>query len=190
MSGRPIEDTIEAISRDIDDGAVTVGDLVNRVSERSFGPLILIPAIILMSPLGAVPGLPAVVALLLMLIAIQMVVPGRQPWLPRSLRRISMDGQRLKKGMQTLRPYLSRLDPLVTRRFTILIEPPLIYAVGVGVIVLCLTIFPLAIIPFALLLPASCLLLIGIGLTAGDGVLVALGMIGAAAIPFGFQSFL
>ena len=53
-------------------GKVSVGDIVQALGDRSWGALPFIPALIELSPIGAVPGVPTTLALIIALFAAQM----------------------------------------------------------------------------------------------------------------------
>ena len=52
---------------------ITLGRLLEQVGSRSFGTVLLVPAIIVLSPLSGIPGLPSVMAVFVVVLAGQML---------------------------------------------------------------------------------------------------------------------
>ncbi len=48
---------------------VTLGDAIEAFGNRSYGPFLLVPALIEVSPIGGIPGLPTVLAAIIALFA-------------------------------------------------------------------------------------------------------------------------
>src|SRR5690242_8426702 len=69
-----LENVIEVIL-DItpDQGRLSVAELMDAIGQRSFGPLLLVPALIALSPVGAIPGLPAVTSAIIIILTIQIL---------------------------------------------------------------------------------------------------------------------
>ena len=51
---------------------VSIGDIVRTFGSRSYGPVLLVPALIGVSPIGGIPGVPTFLALTLLLFAVQL----------------------------------------------------------------------------------------------------------------------
>jgi hypothetical protein len=170
---------------------VCVDDLLSAFDSRSYGPLLLVPSLIALGPTGAIPGMSMVMGSVIILIAVQMLFKNSKPWLPKRIRNFEFSRQKLKNAIETARPYVDRVEKWVKPRLTELTSRPLSYAIPIVCIVFALTMYPLALLPFAAALPASALTLLSIGLTLKDGYLVLAGyMIGAVSIyALSFTSF-
>ena len=55
---------------------VSVHDIRGVLGERSFGPFLAIPALIEITPIGGIPGLPTAIALVIALISAQLLFGG------------------------------------------------------------------------------------------------------------------
>ena len=64
------------------DERVCVGDLVDEIDGNAFGPLMLVPALIAVTPASGIPGLTATCGLIIALIAVQIVLRRKALWLP------------------------------------------------------------------------------------------------------------
>ncbi len=171
---------IIAVSLEGDD--VTVGALVDAMGERSFSAILLIVALIMVSPFSGIPGSPTVSGALYLLICIQMLLARDALWLPRRLRRLRIPTRRLRRALEWLRAPLRRIDPVIRTRLTALTDRPL----GLLAILCCLAIavvMPvMELLPFASSFASGVIALFATGLMARDGVFVLLGYLTVAAI--------
>ena len=156
------------------DRDISVATLVQSLESRGFGPLILVPALVVVLPTGAVPGVPTVMALLIVLIASQRLFGRTHPWVPQRLARLSIDRERYRRGIERIRPMTAFIDRHTGRHL-----PPLVGGAGTRLCaalcaLLAFTMPPLELVPFAAALPALAIALLALGLTARDGRLVAL----------------
>src|SRR5690606_16055838 len=87
-----IEDVLECLEEAGNgDDDVAVSDIVHRIGDDAFAPLMLAPALIMLSPATAIFGVATLCGVLIALIAMQIVLGRKQLWLPRFVldRRIS-----------------------------------------------------------------------------------------------------
>ena len=90
--------------KDNDKDAVTLGALIDEIGTRSFGPLLLLAGLVTVMPIvGDIPGVPTVMALLVLLVAGQLLLGREHFWLPRWVldRRVRRD--RLVRALGWLR---------------------------------------------------------------------------------------
>ncbi len=160
---------------------VSVGDLVGVVGHRGFGPLFFAPALIAVSPLGAVPGVPTSCALLIVLVAVQILMNRGTIWMPPVLSRRSVPADRVSRAMDKARPAAAWMDRHFGRRLRALTTMPARLAAAAAVLALCLMVPPLELIPFAAAIPMAAVAVIGLAITAGDGILMLVGLGAAAA---------
>ncbi|MBT9368677.1 exopolysaccharide biosynthesis protein [Rhizobium sp. CSW-27] len=154
--------------------AVSVADIRATIGERSFGPFLLVPALIELSPIGGIPGVPTALALIISLFAVQILVGRRHLWLPRFIERRQIDGDRLKSAMDRLMPVARFIDRLLRQRLTWLTHAPWRQVAAGLCIALCLTVPPLELVPFASSAPTGAIALFGLSLMARDGLLTVL----------------
>lgn len=179
-------DILDRIESQIEeDGAsLTLDDLAGAFGQRGYGPLLVVPAAIGATPVGAIPGIPSVIALVLLLFSVQMLFGRRQMWLPQMLRERQVPHDRLRTGVERLRPWAERLDRWVHGRFQSLTSPPWVKIAAVVCVVLCIAVPPLELVPFAAMLPFAAIAVIGFALLSRDGVVMlgGLSLSGAALI--------
>ncbi|MCK5943156.1 MAG: exopolysaccharide biosynthesis protein [Planctomycetes bacterium] len=156
--------------------SVAVGDIVEAFGARAFGPLLLLPALVGILPVGAIPVLPTVMGVFIVLVAVQRVFGRGQPWLPRVLRERSVARSKLADAFGKGRKWARRLDRITRPRLRALARGPMEVVVAVAVIGMGCLMPPLELIPFGVMLPASAVLVLGLALTGRDGVLVLVGL--------------
>ncbi|MDH2326656.1 exopolysaccharide biosynthesis protein [Cereibacter sp. SYSU M97828] len=166
-----LADLMERIARLGDDAdEVSIADVKKEIGERSFGPALAIPAIVEISPIGGIPGLPTLIALLVAIIAAQILFDRDHLWLPGFLENRRVKGARLAKGMRALRKPANWIDALLEPRMRWVTKDPTLRVIAALVILLCCTVPPLELIPFASSIPMGAVALIGLGLMARDGL--------------------
>lgn len=157
------------------DDRVSLGDLVDRIGHRGFGPLLFVPALVVISPLGGVPGVPSLFAAVIAIIAVQVLLGRSGIWMPDALEARNIGAERVKNAVKAVRPHAKRMDRWLGNRFPQLVQRPAKLAAAAAVLGLSAMVPPLEIVPFAALLPMLGIALIGLAFTARDGVLMLAG---------------
>jgi len=162
----------------------TIGDIVESFGSRSYGPVLLVPALIGISPVGGIPGVPSFLALTLLLIAVQMVFGKDHLWLPGILKDRSVDGEKLANAAEDMEGVGTFMDKIFYGRLE-MFTGPTAGRIAAGVIALmCLAVPPLELLPFAVVLPMGVIAAFGIALTVRDGLLMLIGFLGSGAALF------
>ncbi|WP_435102507.1 exopolysaccharide biosynthesis protein [Arhodomonas sp. AD133] len=180
-----LTDILDELAGELDGKHITIGDVVAVFQSRGFGPLLLAPALIALLPTGAVPGVPTVCATLVVLTAAQLVLGRRSPWLPSRLSRVALARERFLAVYNRARPVTRRIDGLTGQRLGILTNGPAPRLVAALCLLLALTMVPLELVPFAAAVPAAAIVLLALGLSVRDGLLVLIGILAAVAGAFG-----
>ena len=154
---------------------VKIGDLLDSLSSRSHGPMLLFPAIIAISPIGMIPGMSVVTGTLVILIAGQMMFFAGRPWIPKRLEDFQFDRSKLTGGVDKIKPWVESFETVVHQRFEFLASGFMIYPIAIVSILLALSFYPLAFVPFGVFAPAFAITMFALGLTARDGLLVVAG---------------
>ncbi len=156
---------------------VKIVDLLDSLSSRSHGPMLLLPAIISISPIGMIPGMSIVTGTLIILIATQMMFFSSRPWIPKRLEYFQFSREKLKTGVEKMQPWVKWIEKVVHRRFDFLASGNAIYPVAIICVLLAISFYPLAFVPLGVLIPGFAITMFAIGLTAQDGLLVAIGFV-------------
>ena len=159
---------------------VTLGQLMRIMERRSFGAVILLLGLIAISPLTVVPGATWTVATVTLLFSVQLLFGMQHPWLPKALLNLQMSRDQLASFVKASRKMAHTADRLTAPRLGFLVRPPFVIGVAILCIVAALLTFPLGLIPLAPVLPGVAIVLMGIGLTARDGVFLVLSTLAMA----------
>ncbi|MCO5730934.1 exopolysaccharide biosynthesis protein [Rhizobium sp. SSA_523] len=162
---------------------VTIHDVREAIGERSFGPFLLVPALIELSPIGGIPGLPTVIALIISLFAVQILFGRKHLWLPQFLEQRQVEGKKLTAAMDKMKPAAGFVDRLLAPRLKWLTKAPWLQVAALIAVLLCFTVPPLELIPFASSAPMGAIALFGLSLTARDGLMAVLaGLVSLSAV--------
>lgn len=163
---------------------VRVGDILGAFETRLFGPLLIIPGLMLLTPLGAIPGAPAILGILVAFLTAQRLIGFQRPWVPKRLRNRGIDREKILRAFKRIRPWTQRVDKVIKPRLTALTTGRAEYSAIILALLLGATIPVVGLIPFAAALPGAGLTLIGLALTARDGLLMLAAFAFAAATAY------
>jgi hypothetical protein len=175
-AAQDLEDILGELKKAADsNGAkVSVGELVDAVGRRSFGPLLVLGGLLGMTPVAAIPSVPSLIALITILISAQLLFGRDRVWLPRFLERLSVKAEKVQKAVRVARKPARMADRVVKPRLQALTEPVADRLVALACILLALAVPPLEFLPFVAFVPALAITAFGLALIARDGVLVLL----------------
>lgn len=183
MSVGAILDELQGTAKDRT--RVSIGDIVETLGDRGFGPFLLIPALIEVSPIGGIPAVPTLLATLILLVALQLLIGRDHLWLPGFVQKRSVRAGRLEKAIETLRPLGRFLDRWFHGRLSLLVTKPFVRGSALLAILACLTVPFLELVPFASTIPMAVVIAIGLAVTVKDGLLMAVAYAGMVAGAYG-----
>lgn len=166
-------DQIIAVA-DAKHGRVSVADVLEAVGSRSFAPLLLLTAVLLVSPLSGVPAFATSMGLIVALVSLQMLFGRAHFWLPAWLLRRSLDGATLRRVLRWLRPRAQTVDRFLRPRLTRLVQGPCQYLIAVLCLLIAGALPLMELIPFSASLAGVALATLGLSLVANDGALALL----------------
>jgi hypothetical protein len=172
-----IEDVLDCVEEAAEgEKRVSVADIVDQIGDGAFPPLIMVPALIMISPASAVFGVSSFCGLLIVLIAIQMVVGRHKLWLPRFLLEREISKTRLDKAVSFLSKPARLVDGLTGKRLAFLVSPPLerFWAAVCVCLAIVTPIFEL--VPMSATIIASAVMLFCLAMLAKDGILALMGL--------------
>lgn len=181
-----LTDVLDELSEQVEENGaapeMTLGEALDAVGRRSFGPFLLVIGLFAISPATIIPGMTWLAAALTLLIAGQMLFGLRRIWLPRWACRAKAPRALVRAGLNEARGWSRGVDALLRPRLAFLSQPPFVNLIALCCIGAALVTFPLGFIPFAPLAPGLAVVLFGLGMTARDGVwlLGGLGAFGGA----------
>ena len=161
---------LDAVAHD-HHGRVSVADVQHSLGQRSFGPRLRIPGLIGVSPIGAIPGLPGVMAVIELFFAWQILFGMPHPWLPDFLARRSMTSARLKRGVRAIQPAARWVDKyLLAQRLTIFTRGVCFKLIALTCVFLAIVMPIIELVPLAGIVPNAALTAFGLAVTAHDGL--------------------
>ena len=172
----PLENVIDHAIEDSDGDEITFGDVLDLFGDRSFGPIVaLLGLLTLIPPLGGIPGLPALIGLMISIFSVQIIFGKEHIWVPGFIEKRSISKDKLKAASRRAKPWLKRIDRLISERLDVLTERWSVYLAGLLVTLMALLMIPLELVPFVVGVPGSAIVLFGLAFVARDGVLMLLG---------------
>lgn len=178
-SDEPLSDILTEFCQDTN-GSITVGEIVDRFGPRAFGALLFIFSVPNVLPLP--PGSSTILGLPLLLLAPQVAIGVRAPWLPRFVDDRKIKPSDLHRWLGRILPKLKSVEKLSRPRLHFLFGPIGDRVIGVICTLLaCVLILP---IPLGNLAPGLCIGAFALALFQRDGVIALIGYL-MATISFG-----
>lgn len=168
---------------------ISLDEVLDSIGTRSLGPLLLVAGLITLAPvIGDIPGVPTIMAILVLLIAGQLLFQREHLWLPKWLLNRSVSRQKMQKVLGWSRKPARFVDRYIHSRMPRLVEGKGQYLVALVCIVIALAMPLMEVIPFSANFAGLALAAFGLALIARDGALalVALAVVG---LLFGFMVF-
>jgi len=182
---KPLEAILDT-AREATGGTETdLKTIVEAFGDRAFGPVMILCSLFLMTPIGAIPGLPAAFGLIIIVFALQLLFRRTHPWMPEILRRIKISDSKLEKTHKVVSPVLSKIDNIIHPRLPLMTSGPAQVLTAMLAIILAVTMIPLGVVPFGVIAPAFIIGLFGLGITARDGVLILIGFFLSLGVAYG-----
>lgn len=157
-------------------GRVHISDLMASLGQTSFIPLLVLPAIIVVSPLSIIPTLPTICGLMIALIAMQMLMGRDHLWLPQFILRRSVNSDQLRAALHRIRKPAGWIDRIVAHRLGVLVSPPLSGLLVAACMLAGVAMPLLEVLPFTSSVLAAAIGLIAIGLMVKDGAVALVGL--------------
>ena len=168
--------TMEQMEREKEQ--VSVDDVVHAVGRRSFGPLLLLAGLITLAPIiGDIPGMPTLMAVLVLLTSSQLLVGRETFWLPKWLLKRSLSRQKFDKALHYMKKPAKWVDGLLGVRLAWMTGYIGIRVTAFACLLVALAMPPMEFIPFSANGAGLALTLFGLGLVARDGLMLALGFL-------------
>ncbi len=159
---------------------VRIGDVLDKFGSRSFAPVMLVLALIEISPVGAIPGVPSFLALCVALVALQLLIGRDHIWVPGWIENRSVSGDKMDGATDKIEGIANKLDKLSTDRMTWLTQGPAVQVAAGIILLLCLAVPPLEVLPWASAAPMFAVAVISVALMVRDGLAMLIAYIVAA----------
>jgi hypothetical protein len=169
-----ILDRLEELARK--EGKVELGKVVETLGHRSYGPFLLIPALIDISPVGSIPTLPSVLAAVVVLISVQVLFGRKHLWIPGFLARRGLSPGKTCATTAKLRGVAHFLDRWFHGRLLRFTKGVWVKVAAACCIALAFTVPPLELLPLATTAPMAAIACFGLALLVRDGALMLAGL--------------
>jgi hypothetical protein len=173
-------DILARLANEENGDTITVGRIVDALSDRSFGVVIILFALPnTIFPVAWVLGTP------ILLLAVQMAFGQQRPWLPEFMRRQSFSRETFARIVSYVVHYLGKIEAWLQPRWGFLTTNRMERVIGIYMTII--TIILLVPVPFGNALPSFGLAIIAAGLLEKDGVAIVVGaLVGVAGAVYVF----
>lgn len=187
-----LSDVLDQLEDAAHDDSITVQEVVEKLGRHAFASLMLVFSLISLSPASGIPGVTSIVAVIVFILAVQMVAGRDCLWLPGTVTNRRLDTTKLCKGIGWLRRPVGAVERISKPRLTFLLHRPWLYLPLVLILALTLFMPVMEIVPTSGSIASGVIALFAAGLLLRDGVfvLVSLGLLSAVPVAvwhFGFS---
>ena len=186
---RALSDVLDQLEKAAHGKSIPIGEVVEHLGRKSFASLMLIFSLISTSPASAIPGITATVAVIVFLLAVQMIVGRDCVWLPDFVARRHMSTAKLCKGIGWLRKPVQWVERFLRPRLTFLLHRPWIFVPLLLILALTLVMPVLEAVPTSGSIASAVIALFAAGLLTHDGALVAGSLILLLGVPMAILHF-
>lgn len=170
-----LQGMLRMLRPDDDDDFVSLRTILSHVGDRSFTTVILLTALVLVSPISAIPGLPSTGMLVIVGVASQYLVGRDHLWLPAFVLNRQVQRSKLERAIEFLHGPMGWIDRRTKARLSLLTRRPIKWLIVLTIIATALPWPLLEPLPMVTSIGATAVSLLAIGLVTRDGLFVVLG---------------
>lgn len=163
---------LESLLKRLAKQPLTLGQILAETSERGFSLSIGLLALPFLFPMP--PGLTSVLGLGCLVLAIQMGMGRRSPWLPKKIAKFKFPRSFSLQLLQNVKRVTGWLEKIVRPRWLAVAENSYVWRAN-GICIAWLAILLMLPVPFTNPLPATGILLLAVATLEADGLLMCLG---------------
>ncbi|RAP42326.1 hypothetical protein BYZ73_06120 [Rhodovulum viride] len=172
----PVSTILDAVEQAARGDRVTVRHLFEALGSGSFLPLMMVPALAVVSPLSGIPGFSSFCGLAIALVAGQMVIGKRHLWAPGWLMQREIRAKRARNAVDWLRRPARWLEWAARPRLRFLVTPPLVKMLQALCLLAGLSMPFLELVPFSSSLLGAAVVTLSVAMLARDGLLALIGL--------------
>lgn len=159
-------------------GEVNLEDIIAVVGTRWFGPLLMMPGLVMVVPgVGDIPGVSVLMGLVVLLVSVQAIFDRSQVWLPRWIATRTVSEAKVKRAIKYLRRPAEFIDNLTRRRLTWAVKHASIYVIAATCIAIAAMTPLLELIPGSAMLAGAAISNFGLALLAHDGLIALIAIV-------------
>ncbi|WP_153556907.1 exopolysaccharide biosynthesis protein [Roseimaritima sediminicola] len=164
---------VQATAEDHD--PLTLGQVMDQIGHQSYASLLLVIGLVMAVPGPAdIPGVPTLLGIVVILIAVQMVMRREHLWIPGWMERRKVRRKHVDKMISWLRKPAGWLDRVTKPRYQALLNHGSVTMIAVACIVVAMTTPVLEFIPFSANLAGAAIAAFGLAVMARDGLVAAI----------------
>lgn len=157
---------------------VSVEAVLQSVGTRSLGPLLLVTGLITLAPvIGDIPGVPTIMAVLVFLIASQLLIHRKHLWVPRWVLKRSVSRSKMQKMLGWSRKPARFVDRYTRPRLTLLVQGKGQYMIALVCILIAMAMPLMEVVPFSANFAGLALASFGLALISRDGALALVALV-------------
>jgi hypothetical protein len=192
MSEEPVSalsDVLDQLENSAHGDTVSVQELVDKLGHKSFAALMLVFSLISFSPASTIPGITAMVAVIVSILVVQMILGRKSVWLPQFITGRHMSSRTLCKGVEWLRKPVRFVERLSKARLTFLLHRPWVYLPLSLILLLTLFMPFMEVVPTSGSIASAVIATFAAGMLMRDGALVVVSFVVLAALPVAIWHF-
>lgn len=171
---RSISEVLKELVQGLEGERVLIGAVLESLHERGIGFVLFLLALPMALPVPVPPGINVALATPLILLTGQQMMGARTIWLPLSLKRKTVSRGRVNNTLQTLIPWVEKLEVLSKPRLGFITQNFFSRLIGLAGLIMALTVcIPL---PLTNTIPSLGIALMALGVIMRDGLAVLAGM--------------
>lgn len=181
----PLQQVLQRLRDAVSGEKISVDDLICAIGQDSFSTVLLVVALVMVTPLSGIPGAPTIGALIILLIVGQWLFHTPHLWLPDFVKRRTIEPKRFRKSLTWLDKPARFVDRHTRYRLTYLTRGPARWLLLLGIAALVLTWPFLELLPFFTTVCAVGVAIVAFALMTNDGVYVLVGLTYFVLLGFG-----
>lgn len=183
---RPVTGIVTRLEAVSQGDQVTLGEAVKAFGDRAFHAVLMVPALLVLSPLSGIPFFSSLCGLTIAIVSAQMLWPGRRRlWLPAALTRRRVTADHARSALARLFRIATWLDDHARQRLSVLVRRPGRWVVETACLLCGLAMPVLELVPFSSSILGGAVTLMALGLLARDGFFALLGLTLMGSVGFG-----
>lgn len=168
-----IGELLDAVEHEAEaSGSMSVGQIQAMAGRRAYGPLLLLPGLVAVTPISGIPTVPSIIGAIVAVVSSQLLMGRQHVWLPARLRNAALGAERVRQGLRFARPLARAIDRVVRRRLPALTGAASLRVAAAICLLVAATMPPLEVLPFMATSAGTIIALYGLALTVHDGILI------------------
>jgi len=173
---RPVAEVLARLDGIAARDRLALDDVIEAFGDAAFLPILMVLALVVVSPLSGIPFLPTLFGLAIATVGAQAALGRERIHLPRWIGGRQVSGRRLRRALQRLRGAADWVDRRARPRFSALVHAPFDLVPKLAIVPCGLAMPFLELVPFSSSILAGAVLLFATALLTRDGLFVLAGL--------------